>query len=276
MQPPFPSLTSTWHNATYPSIEPSQPNLSVAGKTVLITGGGRGIGSRIAHAFAKAGASVIGITGRNESALQSTKASIQTEYPSTKVLTFTTDVVDEAAVNAAFAVVKEASKKKQGIDIGVLNAGYFQDASPIAPSPSASATESSETVKEWWKGFETNVLGSYITTRAFLNNMNAKSSSNPTGPILIAASTAGICFFPPPPTLSGYVTSKVASAQFFQSVAAENPDLRVINFHPGVVETEMGKKGSDAGLKLPVDDSTSSRTSFLNFDREILNDLTPY
>jgi NAD(P)-dependent dehydrogenase (short-subunit alcohol dehydrogenase family) len=109
--------------------------------------------------------------------------------------------------------------------------------------------------------------------------MNAKSSSNPAEPILIAASTAGICFFPPPPAFSGYGTSKVASAQFFQSVAAENPDVRVINFHPGVIETEMGKKGLDAGLKLPVDDSKSSRIPFLNCDREhwqILNKLTPY
>jgi NAD(P)-dependent dehydrogenase (short-subunit alcohol dehydrogenase family) len=268
MQPPFPSLTSTWHNATYPSIDPSQSNLSVIGKTVLITGGGRGIGARIAHAFAKAGASVIGITGRTESALQSTKASIQTESPNTKVLTFTADIVDEAAINAAFAAVKEASESKHGIDIGILNAGYFPDSAPIAPSVSASATESSDTVKEWWKGFEVNVLGSYITTRAFLANMNPKSRSNPVEPVLIAASTAGICFYPPPPTFSAYGTSKVASAQFFQSVAAENADVRVINFHPGVIETDMGKKSMDAGLKLPPDDSESSGILSFNCDKD--------
>jgi NAD(P)-dependent dehydrogenase (short-subunit alcohol dehydrogenase family) len=89
--------------------------------------------------------------------------------------------------------------------------------------------------------------------------MHAKSSSNPVEPVLIAASTAGICFYPPPPAFSAYVTSKVASAQFFQSVAAENPDVRVINFHPGVIETDMGNKAVDAGLKLPPDDSKSNR-----------------
>jgi NAD(P)-dependent dehydrogenase (short-subunit alcohol dehydrogenase family) len=259
MQPPFPSLTSTWHNATYAGIDPSQSSLSIIGKTVLITGGGRGIGARMAHAFAKAGASVIGITGRTESSLESTKTSIQRESPSTKVLTFTADVIDEAAINAAFAAVKNASENKQGIDIAILNAGYFPGAALIAPSPSASAAESSATVKEWWKGFETNVLGSYITTRAFLNSMKVKSSSNPVEPVLISLSTAGICFFPPPQAFSGYATSKVASAQFFQSVAAENPEVRVMNFHPGVIETEMGKKASDGGLQLPPDDSKSSQ-----------------
>ena len=259
MVPPFPSITSTWHNATYPDIDPSQPSLSVAGKTVLITGGGKGIGSRFAHAFAKAGASVVGITGRTDSSLQSTKASVEKEFPNTKVLTFAADVIDEPAVNAAFAAVKDASKDKQGIDIAVLNAGYFPDAMPIAPSSSASATESSSTIKEWWKGFEVNVLGSFITTRAFLANMHAKSSSNPVEPVLIAVNTAGICMYPPPPTFSGYATSKMAAASFFQSVASENPDVRVSTFHPGSVETEMGTKASDAGLVFPPDDSKSDR-----------------
>ena len=255
MQPPFPSLTLNWHNASYCAIDPSQPSLSVAGKTVLVTGGGRGIGSQIAHSFAKAGASIIGITGRTESALQSTKGSIERDFPSTKVLTFVADVADEPDINAAFAAVKDASNDKQGIDIAILNAGYFPDATPIAQSSSASAKESSAATKEWWKGFEVNVLGAYITTRAFLANMHAKSSSNPVEPVLIAASTAGICFYPPLPNLSGYGTSKVAATQFFQSVGAENPGVRVVSFHPGVVQTDMGRKGEDAGLQLPPDDS---------------------
>jgi NAD(P)-dependent dehydrogenase (short-subunit alcohol dehydrogenase family) len=165
------------------------------------------------------------------------------------------NVVDESAINAAFEAVKDASENKQGIDICIINAGYFSDAALIAPSASASTTESSQNVKEWWKSFEVNVLGSYITTRAFLANMHAKSSSNPVEPILIAASTAGIAFYPPPPAFSAYITSKVAGTQFFQSVAAENPDVRVIGFHPGVIQTDMGNKAGEAGLKLPPDDS---------------------
>ncbi len=38
MKPPFPSATPTWHNDTYPSFSPSRPELSVAGKAVVIAG----------------------------------------------------------------------------------------------------------------------------------------------------------------------------------------------------------------------------------------------
>lgn len=53
----FPSLTKAWHNASYPAISPSNTALSVAGKTIFITGGGAGIGLATARAFAAAGAS---------------------------------------------------------------------------------------------------------------------------------------------------------------------------------------------------------------------------
>lgn len=41
MATPFPSLTETWHTASYPAISPSRPELSAANKTVVITGGVR-------------------------------------------------------------------------------------------------------------------------------------------------------------------------------------------------------------------------------------------
>ena len=37
-QPPYPSLTPTWHNDTYPAIDPLSPELRQTGKTVVITG----------------------------------------------------------------------------------------------------------------------------------------------------------------------------------------------------------------------------------------------
>ncbi|KAL5331348.1 hypothetical protein ACEPPN_000878 [Leptodophora sp. 'Broadleaf-Isolate-01'] len=44
----FPSLTSTWHHNTYPSLFPSRPELSAKGKTVIVTRGGTGIGAKTA------------------------------------------------------------------------------------------------------------------------------------------------------------------------------------------------------------------------------------
>ena len=223
MQPPFPSLTASWHNAPYPAIDPKQSHLSVSGKTVLITGGGRGIGARIAHAYAAAGAAVVAITGRTESSLDDTKSAIEKEHPGTKVLTFAADILDEAALNAAFAATKDAGTNKAGIDICVANAGFLPNAGSIASSDP----------KDWWRGFEVNVLGTYLTTRAFLANIHAKSDSNPVEPVLIELTTAAVCFFPPPPQFSGYITSKVASARLVECIAVECPEVRVVSVHPG-------------------------------------------
>lgn len=246
MQPPFPSLTAEWHNAIYPAIDPTQPHLSVAGKTIMVTGGGRGIGNRIAHALAAAGAATIGITGRTASSLQAVSASITSQYPQTKVLTFAADVLDSPAMNRAFAELKATTPDQRGIDILVHNAGYFASLTPIG--------DANADTEEYWKTFETNIRGSYITTRAFLSTLRPKSGAHEHEPVLIALSTAGVCFFPPPPGFSAYGTSMVAKARFFESVAAENPDVRVHNVHPGAIDTEMGKKAADAGMKLPLDD----------------------
>ncbi|KAA8568229.1 hypothetical protein EYC84_008613 [Monilinia fructicola] len=61
---PFPSPTSTWHSKTYPSLSPTRPELSAKGKSVLITGGGSGIGAETALYFATAGASRIALLGQ--------------------------------------------------------------------------------------------------------------------------------------------------------------------------------------------------------------------
>lgn len=36
--PPCPSLTPTWHNDVYSTIEYTNPSLTQAGKTIIITG----------------------------------------------------------------------------------------------------------------------------------------------------------------------------------------------------------------------------------------------
>lgn len=75
MEPFLPSMTALWRNAPYPAIDPTRPELStnIKGKTVVVTGGGAGIGARVAHAFAKAGATQIAILGRTEKTLKANK-----------------------------------------------------------------------------------------------------------------------------------------------------------------------------------------------------------
>lgn len=237
----LPSLTATWHNTTYPTISPSQPHLSVAGKAVLITGGGRGIGARTAHSFASAGASFITITGRTLQTLESTKAALTSEFPNTTILTAVGDVTSAAAMEAAFSALSAANGGK-GVDICIHNAGYLPDAKSVVEAKT----------EDWWSGFETNVLGSFIVARAFLKHKNASSTADV--PVLVGVGSAVTMLSPPPKDSSGYAVSKMAQQRFFEALAEEEKGVRVMQVHPGVIVTDMGRKGAEQGTKLPVDD----------------------
>ncbi len=111
------SFTKTWHNKAYHSISPTRPELSAAGKNVLVTGGGSGIGKAIATAFSRAGAASVAILGRRENRL---KVAAAASGHKTKVLYKVADLTIRADVETAFKdIVKEVGK----ISILVSNAG---------------------------------------------------------------------------------------------------------------------------------------------------------
>ncbi len=231
----FPLYTKEFHTASYPAISPTRPELSTAGKVVLITGGGSGLGPHIAHAFATSGSTKITVIGRTESSLLSTKKGVEAQHPGVKVLTFVADIVDSAAVNRAF----EATKEEAGpVDVLVSNAAYLPDAAPVATS----------NVDEWFRGMEINVKGNLVLVQALVSY----GSENPT---LIHLSTAGAHVPPLPAGLSAYAVSKLAAVKLMEYVAFENERLRVMVVHPGVLKTDMNAKSVEAGLTLPYDDS---------------------
>ena len=226
----FPSFTRTWHNNTYAAISPTNQSLSAANKIVLITGGGAGVGRSISQSFAAAGASKIVITGRTQKTLLAAKQEIEAAHPRTKVQTYAADITDEHAMNAAFA---SAGGK---IDILVHNAGYLPDMEPISTSSLA----------EWWKGFEVNVKGAFVVTQAFLKHAAENA-------VLVNLIT-GVAHLPAFPEYSSYATSKMGALKFFEMVQAENPGLRVVNVHPGVIKTDMSDKTVAHGEVFPFDD----------------------
>jgi NAD(P)-dependent dehydrogenase (short-subunit alcohol dehydrogenase family) len=243
MKPPFPSLTAEWHNSPYPALSPSQSHLSTSGKTILITGGGRGIGARIAYAFAASGASIIAITGRTESSLTESKKDIETAYPSVKVLTLPVDVTDAPGIETAFKKVSDENDGR-GIDIFIHNAGVAPAGARISDVQSAADRQA------WWQGYEINVLGTMTVLSAFTRHKAADAK-------LVFIGTAASAVFPYGMLgTSGYSMSKSAAAVLVQYFAAENPEVKVFTMHPGVVMTEMGSRGKKSGANtLPVDDS---------------------
>ena len=86
-------------------------------KTVIITGGGKGIGFGVATAFAKEGANLV-LTGRTPSTLEKAKDSLEKDY-GIKVLTVVADGGDEAS---AQLVAEKAMEAFGRIDTLVNNA----------------------------------------------------------------------------------------------------------------------------------------------------------
>jgi NAD(P)-dependent dehydrogenase (short-subunit alcohol dehydrogenase family) len=141
MQPPYPAPVTEWHNDTYAAIDPSRPELSVRGKTVVITGGGTGIGRETVRAFALAGAAKIHILGRTKSNLEETKQIIEKDVQSASVTTHAADVTDEK-------VIKEVAATIGAWDVLVSNAGYLSKGSAIKDVD----------VQDWWLGMEVNLF----------------------------------------------------------------------------------------------------------------------
>ncbi|CAO2658161.1 Nn.00g074210.m01.CDS01 [Neocucurbitaria sp. VM-36] len=218
----LPSPTKKFHKKAYPFIDPSRPELSAKGKTVVITGGGTGIGAGTAKCFAKAGASRIAILGRREQPLLDTKANINAESPGVEVLAIPTDVTKTSEVDAAFA--KIGGK----IDILVSNAAVIGKMGNIVDI----------TTEEFLSGIVINLQGNVNVTKAFLNYAPKEAVIIETNSAAAHMDIAG--------GFATYNVAKMATARFYTSLAIEHPELFIFSVQPGAVDTEMSRR---AGYK---------------------------
>jgi short-subunit dehydrogenase len=150
-RPEVPTLKTpsirTLHHAEYPAISPLRPELSKAGKTVLIAGGSTGIGFAIARAFVRAKAARVILLGRREAVVKESAAKLAAEVVDKAATTVVPLVCD--VVNLAESAKLWDSLKKDGIfvDVLVLNAATFGEPKPILEAGLASV----------WGAFEVNV-----------------------------------------------------------------------------------------------------------------------
>ncbi|KAJ9498180.1 hypothetical protein H2202_006331 [Exophiala xenobiotica] len=86
------------------------------------------------EAVAEAGVSLIGIVGRNQKMLDSTKIKHATQYPDVNIATATADVTDATRIGAAFSEIRHIAKGP--IDILISNAGYQSRPGTITGSES--------------------------------------------------------------------------------------------------------------------------------------------
>ena len=189
----------------------------LAGRIVLVTGGGRGIGRAIALAFAAHG-SHVALTGRTPATLEAVAQEIQ--GLGGKALPLACDVTRKQEVEAARSKIKNEFGPVQ---ILVNNAGM---------APAAAFLEMPDEL--WEEVLKVNLTGTYYCCKLFLPEMIAAKWGRI---INIASIVAKVAY----PHTSAYTTSKHAVLGLTRVLALEmaRSGVTVNAICPGYVETEM-------------------------------------
>jgi NAD(P)-dependent dehydrogenase (short-subunit alcohol dehydrogenase family) len=217
--PEFVSFTKTWHSEPYPLISPTRPEVSAAGKNVVVTGGGTGIGQAIALAFAKAGAKSITVIGRRREPLEAAASKIRNNFSQeTQAFCQVADLQVREQIDRALGAVVSKSGR---IDILVSCAGL------LAPN-GAIATYEPALLR---RAFEVNVVGTLNVIQAFTTHAGPD-------PTLIHVSS-GTVHTRPIAEQGAYNATKLAALKVVDQFCAENPSFQVVSIHPGWVATEM-------------------------------------
>ncbi|XXG94578.1 p24 complex component [Hypoxylon texense] len=216
--------TKVQHNKPYAAISPTLPQLSTASKSVFIAGGSAGIGKATALAFLEAGSRSIALTGRREDVLASAAAELRAKHPGAKVLTYAADIADAEAMDAAFASARAALGGP--LDV-VVNSTFYMP--PLKPLVDVG-------LEQWWRAFEVNAKGAAVLARCAARHGAADAAVLSLG----TAGALGRAGAGPGLPVSGYAASKLAAVKAMEYFGAENPGLRVVSVHPGIVTSSEG------------------------------------
>ena len=190
----------------------------LAGRTAVVTGGGRGIGEAVVRALARAGAAVVA-AARTETEIDALTAELSALGHHAWAVAC--DVVDPESVERL--ADEAAALSGKGVGILVNNAGTAHSA-PLA------RTE----LEDWDRMLAVNATGTFLCTRAFLPGMAERGW----GRVVNVASVAGLAGAR---YIAAYAASKHAVIGLTRSAAAEVAGLGVtVNaVCPGYVDTPM-------------------------------------
>ncbi len=192
----------------------------IAGKTVLVTGGSRGIGRAIVELFAQEGADVTftykGSTAAASQVVESARAA------GWQVHAEQADVCDAKACEA---VVERLIERRERIDVLVNNAGIIRDNLLGFLSP-----EDVQAV------LDTNIVGVFNITRAVVPHMISRRAGRIVNVSSVSGDKGGR-------GQSNYAASKGAINAMTRALACElaSRKITVNAVAPGVIETDMSQ-----------------------------------
>ncbi len=202
--------------------------MKTSGNTILLTGGGSGIGRALAQRWADAGNTVI-VAGRRQDALEETAAGRD------NIHTIQFDA-DDAAGIPAFA--EQVIAQFPALNVLVNNAGImrFEDATAKRDLADAEAT------------IATNLLGPIRLTDAFIDHLAATPDS------ALINVTSGLAFVPLPKTPT-YSATKAALHSYTQALRNRLAGkVEVIELAPPGVQTDLTPGQSTRPGYQPLDE----------------------
>ncbi|XP_077286567.1 sepiapterin reductase-like [Arctopsyche grandis] len=194
----------------------------------VITGASQGIGRSIAIECAhKMGpASLMVLIARNKDGLQMTKSLINS--PSVKVVTKSINLSTATVNDLESALIESLSNtdiKYFDTNIIIHNAGSIGDVTVPA--------DQLNDLKMWQEYYNLNVFNI-----ASLNCTFLKICSDYEDRTLVVNITS-LCCMKPFAGLALYCSGKAAREMYFKVLAEEHPKLKVLNYSPGPVQTDM-------------------------------------
>jgi uncharacterized oxidoreductase len=197
------------------------------GNTILVTGGGSGIGLALAQRWHDAGNSVI-VTGRRQDVLQQAIAGRERMHA---------HVLDVTAADAVEAFAREVLAAHPDINVLVNNAGIY----------SAEKISAHRDLADAARMIDTNLLGPIRMMNAFIDHLAAQADA------VIVNVSSGLAFVPYPAAPT-YSATKAAIHAY---TAAIRPLLdgkvEVIEIVPPQVQTELSPGQSKDPNSMPLD-----------------------
>jgi uncharacterized oxidoreductase len=212
--------------------------MKITGNSILITGGGSGIGRALAEALHARGNRII-IAGRRADAL----AEVAAANPG--MATITLDIADEAAIGPFAERLIAEHPDLNGV---IHNAGIMQVEREI-DGAIARAT------------IATNLVGPILLTEALLPHLRAQADA------VIATVTSGLAFVPLPATPT-YSATKAALHSWTQSLRVRLADagIHVMEIAPPGVATDLMPGHAENPQSMPLADYIAEVMALIEAD----------
>lgn len=202
--------------------------MQTSGNTILITGGGSGIGRELAHKWHGLGNTVI-VAGRTQASLDETAAGHANIH---------TMIVDVGDADDLARFAKKVVEVHPAINVLVNNAGImrFEDITEERELGDAEAT------------IATNLLGPIRLIDGLIEHLKAQENA------AIINVTSGLAFVPMPRTAT-YSATKAAMHSYTVSLRAKlEGKIEVIELAPPAVQTELTPGQSTREGYMPLDE----------------------